>query len=66
MSTHDIRDKLDGLNGDSHMLIGFPDAGSMLHNRDDDTTELVLRMAHRISKETKQQPGTAGPGTMLG
>ena len=37
MSTHDIRDKLDGLNGASptaHMLIGFPDAGSMLHSRD--------------------------------
>ena len=26
---------------------------------------LVLRMAHRIWKETKQQPGTAGPGIML-
>ena len=29
-------------------------------------TVLVLRMAHRIWKETKQQPGTAGPGHMLG
>ena len=28
-------------------------------------TVLVLRMAHRIWKETKQQPGTAGPGNML-
>ena len=27
---------------------------------------LVLRMAHRIWKETKQLPGTAGPGNMLG
>ena len=31
-----------------------------------DCTVLVLRMAHRIWKETKQQPGTAGPGNMLG
>ena len=30
------------------------------------TTVLVLRMAHRIWKETKQQPGTAVPGNMLG
>ena len=29
-------------------------------------TVLVLRMARRIWKETKQQPGTAGPGNMLG
>ena len=29
-------------------------------------TVLVLRMAHRIWKETEQQPGTAGPGNMLG
>ena len=29
-------------------------------------TVLVLRMAHRIWKETKQEPGTAGPGNMLG
>ena len=29
-------------------------------------TVLVLSMAHRIWKETEQQPGTAGPGTMLG
>ena len=29
-------------------------------------TVLVLRMAHRIWKQTKQQPGTAGPGNMLG
>ena len=29
-------------------------------------TMLVLRMAHRIWKENKQQPGTAGPGNMLG
>ena len=29
-------------------------------------TVLVIRMAHRIWKETKQQPGTAGPGNMLG
>ena len=27
---------------------------------------LVLMMAHRIWKETKQQPGRAGPGDMLG
>ena len=27
---------------------------------------LVLRIAHRIWKETKQDPGTAGPGNMLG
>ena len=27
---------------------------------------LVLRMAHRKWKETKQQPGTAGTGNMLG
>ena len=26
----------------------------------------VLVMAHRIWKETKQHPGTAGPGNMLG
>ena len=31
-----------------------------------DSTVLVLRMANRIWKETKQQPGTAGPGNMLG
>ena len=31
-----------------------------------DSTVLVLRMAHRIWKETKQEPGTAGPGNMLG
>ena len=29
-------------------------------------TVLVLRTAHRIWKETKQQPGTAGTGNMLG
>ena len=29
-------------------------------------TVLVLRMAHRIWKETKQEPATAGPGNMLG
>ena len=29
-------------------------------------TVLVLRMAHRIWKETKQQPGTAVLGNMLG
>ena len=28
-------------------------------------TVLVLRMAHRVWRETKQQPGTAGPGNML-
>ena len=27
---------------------------------------LVLRMAHRIWKETKQHPGTASPDNMLG
>ena len=31
-----------------------------------DCTVLVLRMAHRIWKETNQEPGTAGPGNMLG
>ena len=30
------------------------------------STALVLRMAHMIWKETKQQPDTAGPGNMLG
>ena len=30
------------------------------------STVLVLRMAHRIWKETKQEPATAGPGNMLG
>ena len=30
------------------------------------STVLVLRMAHRIWKETNQEPGTAGPGNMLG
>ena len=29
-------------------------------------TVLVLRMAHRIWKETKQEPGPAGPDNMLG
>ena len=29
------------------------------------TTVLVLRMAHRIWKETKQEPGTAEPGNMI-
>ena len=29
-------------------------------------TVLVLKMAHRIWKKTKQEPGTAGPGNMLG
>ena len=29
-------------------------------------TERLHRMQHRIWKETKQQPGTAGPGNMLG
>ena len=29
-------------------------------------TALVLRMAHRKWKESKQEPGTAGPGNMLG
>ena len=29
-------------------------------------TVLVLRMAHRIWKETKQETGTAGPGNTLG
>ena len=31
----------------------------------EENTVLVLRMAHRIWKETKQQPNTAGPGNML-
>ena len=35
------------------------------HILDFSCTVLVLRMAHRIRKETKQQPGTAGPGNML-
>ena len=30
------------------------------------STVLVLRMAHRILKETKQEPGTARTGNMLG
>ena len=30
------------------------------------STVLVLRMAHRIWKETKQQPGTPGTGNMPG
>ena len=30
------------------------------------STVLVLRMAHRILKETKQEPGTAEPDNMLG
>ena len=30
------------------------------------TTVLVLRMASRIWKETKQEPGTAVPGNMIG
>ena len=30
------------------------------------STVLVLRMAHRKWEKTKQQPGTAGPGNMLG
>ena len=30
------------------------------------TTVLVLRMAHRIWKETKEHPGTAETGNMLG
>ena len=29
-------------------------------------TVLVLRMVNRKWKETKQEPGTAGPGKMLG
>ena len=29
------------------------------------STVLVLSMAHRIWKETKQETGTAGPGKML-
>ena len=29
-------------------------------------TVLVLRMAHRIWKETKHEPGTVGPGNILG
>ena len=29
-------------------------------------TVLVLRIAHRIWKETKQRPGTAGPDNMIG
>ena len=31
-----------------------------------ESTVLVLRMVHRIWTETKQQPGTARPGNMLG
>ena len=30
------------------------------------STVLVLRMANRTRKETKQEPGTAGPSNMLG
>ena len=30
------------------------------------TTVLVLRIVHRIWKETKQEPATGGPGNMLG
>ena len=30
------------------------------------STVLVLRMAHRILKETKQHPGTDGLGNILG
>ena len=36
------------------------------HSKCGAPTVLVLRMAHRIWKETKQQPGTAGPGNMPG
>ena len=35
-------------------------------HKDATCTVLVLRMAHRIWKESKQQSGTAGPGNMLG
>ena len=35
-------------------------------SRVEESTVIVLRMAHRIWKESKQQPGTAEPGNMLG
>ena len=38
----------------------------ILHRKFSYCTVLVLRMAHRIWKETKQQPGIARPGNMLG
>ena len=36
-----------------------------LHLSAENCTVLVLRMAHRIWKETKQEPDTAEPGNML-
>ena len=47
------------------------DAGSALslsckHTQPAGSTVLVLRMAQRKWKETKQEPGTAGTGNMLG
>ena len=37
-----------------------------ISNKDSIFTVLVLRMAHRKWIESEQQPGTAGPGNMLG
>ena len=47
------------IGGDSRMHAPFQ---SLIQR----STVLVLRMAHRKWKETKQEPGTAGPGNMLG
>ena len=46
------------IGGDSRMHAPFQ---SLIQR----STVLVLRMAHRKWKETKQEPGTAGPGNML-
>ena len=47
--------------------IGFPTVfPQWYHSGHEDNTVPVLRMAHRKWKETKQEPGTAEPGNMLG
>ena len=56
-----IRKKLVGIGGGGIFLrytIECPDGTSC--------TACGHRMAHRKWKETKQQPGTVGPGNMLG
>ena len=49
--------------GPSRYTIPFVDINTKVPRH---STVLVLRIAHRVLKETKQHPGTAGPDNMLG
>ena len=55
-----------GREGDSHPWVCYNKTGMCFFYNSVQPAECGHRMAHRKWKETKQEPGTAGPGNMLG